>query len=56
MNHQDSSRESSVTKGLEGTHLGLAGKTARFFIESPLSPLLFIAMLMMGLMLSLIHI
>ncbi len=50
MNHQDSSRESSVTNGLEETHLGLAGKTARFFIESPLSPLLFIAMLMMGLM------
>ena len=50
MNQQDSSRESSATQGLEEAHLGLAGKTARFFIESPLSPLLFIAMLMMGLL------
>ncbi|KRT59625.1 efflux RND transporter permease subunit, partial [endosymbiont of Ridgeia piscesae] len=31
-------------------HLGIAGRTARFFIESPLSPLFFIAMMMMGLM------
>ncbi|MGV6826147.1 MAG: efflux RND transporter permease subunit, partial [bacterium] len=29
--------------------LGLAGKTARAFIHSPLSPLLFLAMLAMGL-------
>ncbi len=50
MNQQDSSRDSSMNDGLEETHLGLAGKTARFFIESPLSPLLFIAMLMMGLL------
>jgi len=28
--------------------LGLAGKTARAFIHSPLSPLLFLAMLAMG--------
>ena len=30
--------------------LGLAGRTARFFIDSPLSPLLFIAMILMGLL------
>jgi len=32
------------------SHLGLAGRTARFFINSPLSPLLFISMMMMGLL------
>ncbi len=31
-------------------HLGLAGRTARFFIRSPLSPLFFISMLLMGLL------
>ncbi|OQX31554.1 MAG: acriflavin resistance protein [Candidatus Sedimenticola endophacoides] len=31
-------------------HLGLAGRTARFFINSPLSPLFFIAMMLMGLL------
>jgi multidrug efflux pump subunit AcrB len=31
-------------------HLGLAGRTARFFIQSPLSPLFFLAMMLMGLM------
>ncbi|MBB1073341.1 efflux RND transporter permease subunit [Rhodoferax sp. 4810] len=31
-------------------HLGLAGKSARFFIRSPLSPLLYVAMLAMGLL------
>jgi len=31
-------------------HLGIAGRTARFFIQSPLTPLLYIAMLLMGLM------
>ncbi|RLJ19280.1 acriflavin resistance protein [bacterium endosymbiont of Escarpia laminata] len=31
-------------------HLGLAGRTARFFIESPLSPLFFMAMMLMGLL------
>ncbi|ESQ14207.1 MAG TPA: AcrB/AcrD/AcrF family protein [Chromatiaceae bacterium] len=31
-------------------HLGLAGRTARFFIRSPLSPLFYVAMLMMGLL------
>ncbi|MEJ2590254.1 MAG: efflux RND transporter permease subunit [Candidatus Thiodiazotropha sp.] len=31
-------------------HLGIAGRTARFFIQSPLSPLFFMAMMLMGLM------
>ncbi len=31
-------------------HLGIAGKTAKFFIQSPLSPLLFMAMMLMGLL------
>jgi multidrug efflux pump subunit AcrB len=31
-------------------HLGLAGRTARFFIQSPLSPLFFLAMMLMGLL------
>ena len=30
--------------------LGIAGRTARFFIRSPLSPLFYVAMLLMGLM------
>ncbi|MCF8004268.1 MAG: efflux RND transporter permease subunit [Chromatiaceae bacterium] len=35
---------------MDGDSLGLAGRTARFFIRSPLSPLLYVAMLMMGLL------
>jgi multidrug efflux pump subunit AcrB len=35
---------------LTDEELGLAGRTARFFINSPLSPLLFIAMMLMGLL------
>ncbi len=31
-------------------HLGVAGRTARFFIQSPLAPLFFLAMMLMGLM------
>ena len=31
-------------------HLGLAGNMARFFINSPLSPLLYLAMLMLGIL------
>jgi hypothetical protein len=30
--------------------LGIAGRTARFFIRSPLSPLFYVAMLLMGLL------
>jgi multidrug efflux pump subunit AcrB len=50
MNEKDTNQEANVTRGLDVQHLGLAGRTARFFINSPLSPLLFIAMLMMGLL------
>ena len=35
---------------LSDAHLGLAGRTARFFINSPLSPLLYFAMMLMGIM------
>ncbi|MEA3640990.1 MAG: efflux RND transporter permease subunit [Lamprobacter sp.] len=35
---------------MDGDSLGLAGRTARFFIRSPLSPLLYVAMLVMGLL------
>lgn len=35
-------------KGSEPVDLGLAGRMARFFIKSPLSPLLYFAMLMLG--------
>jgi multidrug efflux pump subunit AcrB len=31
-------------------HLGIAGRSARFFIQSPLSPLFFMAMMLMGLL------
>ena len=30
--------------------LGIAGRTARFFIRSPLSPLFYLSMLLMGLL------
>ncbi|MEO5342140.1 MAG: efflux RND transporter permease subunit, partial [Gammaproteobacteria bacterium SHHR-1] len=36
--------------GTEQEDLGLAGKTARFFISSPLAPLLFISMMLMGIL------
>ncbi|MEN8176925.1 MAG: efflux RND transporter permease subunit, partial [Pseudomonadota bacterium] len=36
--------------GLADSHLGIAGRVARFFINSPLSPLLYFAMMLMGLM------
>jgi len=35
---------------LTDEHLGIAGRTARFFIRSPLSPLFYISMLLMGLL------
>ena len=34
----------------EATSLGLAGNMAKFFIQSPLSPLLYMAMLMLGIL------
>lgn len=39
----------SMDPGYEA-HLGIAGRTARFFIQSPLSPLFFLAMMLMGLL------
>ena len=36
--------------GAPHNNLGMAGTMARFFINSPLSPLLFLAMLMLGIM------
>ncbi len=40
-------QESSAKE--EGENLGLAGRTARFFINSPLSPLFYITMFLLGL-------
>ncbi|WP_132977467.1 efflux RND transporter permease subunit [Thiobaca trueperi] len=42
--------DSMSSPGREDVHLGIAGRTARFFIRSPLSPLIYAAMLMMGLL------
>ena len=44
-----SPHEPPVPGGAEEENLGLAGKTAKFFINSPLSPLLYITMLLLGL-------
>jgi multidrug efflux pump subunit AcrB len=41
---------SQLDPGYDEASLGLAGRTARFFIRSPLSPLLYVAMLLMGLL------
>ena len=52
MSQDDSTRE-TPPKGepaYDEASLGLAGRTARFFIRSPLSPLFYVAMLMMGLL------
>jgi len=51
MNQEDPKQQDLAQSQLHSDeHLGLAGRTARFFIHSPLSPLLFIAMMMMGLL------
>lgn len=51
MNQEDSkNRDQETTINLTDEELGLAGRTARFFINSPLSPLFFIAMMLMGLL------
>ena len=49
---QDDSLRHSQDDGpkYDEENLGLAGRTARFFIRSPLSPLFYVAMLMMGLL------
>ncbi|MBK1719930.1 efflux RND transporter permease subunit [Thiocystis violacea] len=51
MNQDFASRsDSDSPRTLNEDHLGIAGRTARFFIRSPLSPLFYFAMLMMGLL------
>ena len=51
MNQNDSrSDDPQLPAESSEQHLGLAGRTARFFIDSPLSPLLFISMMLMGLL------
>ena len=50
MSQDDSLRSPQHNSPLDDDNLGLAGRTARFFIRSPLSPLFYVAMLMMGLL------
>ncbi|NEV60731.1 efflux RND transporter permease subunit [Thiorhodococcus minor] len=45
-----SNAENSPTSSLSEEGLGIAGRTAKTFIRSPLSPLFYFAMLMMGLL------
>lgn len=47
---QDDQKFSNGTTAVETEELGIAGKMARSFIHSPLSPLLFFAMLAMGIL------
>ncbi len=49
--HDDSSPSSATTLRIDDDdYLGIAGRAARFFIRSPLSPLFYVAMLMMGIL------
>ena len=48
--HEPKKTDYHALDGLSDAHLGLAGRTARFFINSPLSPLFYFAMLLMGIM------
>ncbi len=50
MSDLDSKRHNSPLSGMveESENLGIAGRTARFFINSPLSPLLYITMFLLG--------
>jgi multidrug efflux pump subunit AcrB len=50
MNQEDIKKEDLNEVQLTDDQLGLAGRTARFFINSPLSPLFFISMMLMGLL------
>ena len=55
MSQDDSPRtpapeDARTLASMDGDNLGLAGRSARFFIRSPLSPLLYVAMLIMGLL------
>jgi hypothetical protein len=46
----DPPMDAKAPHAMNAEHLGIAGRTARFFIRSPLSPLFYAAMLMMGLL------
>jgi multidrug efflux pump subunit AcrB len=51
MSEKDPQKNTPTTLDeLSDEQLGLAGRTARFFISSPLSPLLYVAMFLLGLM------
>jgi len=50
MNQEDANKDELNNAQLTDEQLGLAGRTARFFINSPLSPLFFISMMLMGLL------
>jgi multidrug efflux pump subunit AcrB len=45
-----SDQNASDLEEINDADLGIAGRTARFFIKSPLSPMLYLAMLTMGIM------
>jgi multidrug efflux pump subunit AcrB len=40
----------AIALRMDDDHLGIAGRAAKFFIRSPLSPLFYVAMLMMGML------
>ena len=48
--HEPKDTDYHELDSLSDSHLGIAGRTARFFINSPLSPLFYFAMLLMGIM------
>ncbi len=48
MNHLDDKQPENGSEGAQPS-LGIAGRTARFFINSPLSPLFYITMFLLGL-------
>jgi len=50
MNQEDPTKDGQHPPQITDEQLGLAGRTARFFINSPLSPLFFISMMLMGLL------
>ncbi len=47
---ENDTRPSDSPEPIESPNLGLAGNMARFFIKSPLSPLLYLAMLLLGIL------
>ncbi len=48
--HRMSEKKASDLEEINEANLGLAGNTARYFINSPLTPLLYVSMFLMGLM------